>query len=315
MKGLSLGALVGGILFLMVGWVQAGAIAYLPLKHPRLREKPAIVLCAFGTSTKARVTFDYIDREVRKAFPDYEIRWAFTSNIIREKMNRIYARKGISKHLASLHEVLATLYAQGYRKVVVQPLHVFPGLEYETVVQICKKFPDLRIVVGEPLLFRWEYVKEVLKMVSREFLPPGEGINILVAHGTDVTSQGANITYLGLDWLVRHSYPNVLLGTVEGVPAGEAVLEEARKYPARRVRFIPFMLVAGDHVMHDIMGKNSGEGEKSWREILEEAGKEVDCVTTTVEGKTYYRGLGLYPETGQFFVRQIRRSLEILQRY
>jgi sirohydrochlorin cobaltochelatase len=259
------------------------------------------------------VTFDYLDRKVQEAFPDYEIRWAFTSNIIREKMNRIFARQGLSERLYSLHEVLARLYAEGYRKVVVQPLHVFPGLEYQAVVEVSRRFPDLRIVVGEPLLFRWEYVREVLSAVEKEFLPPEEGLNILVAHGTDVTSQGANVTYLGLDWLVRHRYPNVLLGTVEGVPGGEEVLQEAEKYPAKRVRFIPFMLVAGDHIMHDIMGK--GGEERSWREVLEAAGKEVDCVTTVVNGKTYYRGLGLYPETVEFFVGQIRRALEILKTY
>ncbi|QJA05504.1 cobalamin biosynthesis protein CbiK [Thermosulfurimonas marina] len=305
---------VGFFLLGFSGMARAGALSYLPLKHPPLKERPALVLCAFGTSTRARVTFDYLEQKVREAFPGYEIRWAFTSSIIREKMNRIYARKGLPQRLYSLHEVLAQLYAAGYRKVVVQPLHVFPGLEYEAVVEVARRFPDLRIVVGEPLLFRWEYVREVLAVVEKEFLPPEEGLNILVAHGTDVTAQGANLTYLGLDWLVRHRYSNVLLGTVEGIPGGEEVLEEAKRYPGKRVRFIPFMLVAGDHIMHDIMGKDQGE-EKSWREILEEAGKEVDCVTARINGRVYYRGLGLYPETADFFVKQIRRALEILKNY
>ncbi|RUM88747.1 MAG: cobalamin biosynthesis protein CbiK [Thermodesulfatator sp.] len=305
---------VGLVLLCFSGSVQAGAISYLPLKHQHLQERPAIVLCAFGTSTRARVTFEYLYRKIREAFPGYEIRWAFTSNIIREKMNQLYAQKGLSQRLYSLHEVLAGLYAEGYRKVMVQPLHVFPGLEYETVVEVAQRFPDLRIVVGEPLLFRWEYVREVLSVVEKEFLPPKEGLNILVAHGTDVTSQGANMTYLGLDWLVRHRYSNVLLGTVEGVPGGEEVLEEAQKYPGKRVRFIPFMLVAGDHIMHDIMGRNQGS-EKSWREVLEAAGKKVDCVTIKLNRKIYYRGLGLYPEIAEFFVKQIQRGLEILKNY
>jgi len=294
---------------------RAGAIAYTQIRHQKLKEKPAIVLCAFGTSTKARVTFDFLERRVRKELPGYEIRWAFTSEVIREKVNRILAKKGSNKRLYSLHEVLASLYAEGYRKVVVQPLHIFPGLEYKNVVEVCEQFPDLRIVVGEPLLFRWEYVKEVLEVVSGEFLPPEEGINILVAHGTDVTINEANITFLGLDWLLRKHYPNVLLGSVEGVPDDKAILKEALKYPAPRVRFIPFMLVAGDHIMNDIMGEDLEEGEKSWREIVEEGGKKADCVSVKVDGKLYYKGLGLYPEIGEFFVNQIKRALKVLDRY
>ncbi|HIE33002.1 MAG TPA: cobalamin biosynthesis protein CbiK, partial [Thermodesulfobacteriaceae bacterium] len=158
-------------------------------------------------------------------------------------------------------------------------------------------------------------VKEVLEVVSKEFLPPEEGINILVAHGTGVTINGANITYLGLDWLVRKRYSNVLVGTVEGVPDAEVTLKEALKYPAKKVRFVPFMFVAGDHIMNDIMGKDLEDGEKSWREIVEEGGKEVDCVTAEVNGKLYYKGLGLYPEIDEFFVKQIKRALDILDQY
>ncbi len=301
-----------------MGWyssLKAGAVAYTQIRHQRLQDKPAIVLCAFGTSTKAQVTFDILNEEVQRRFPEYEIRWAFTSEVIREKMNRKYAQEGSSKRLHSLQEVLAALHAQGYRKVVVQPLHIFPGLEYQNVVEICDRFPDLRIVVGEPLLFRWEYVKEVLEVLAREFLSPEEGVNILVAHGTDVTINGANITYLGLDWLVRKHYPHVFLATVEGVPDAEVPLREALRYPGRRVRFIPFMLVAGDHIMNDIMGEELEEGEKSWRAVVEEGGKVADCVTTQINGQIYYKGLGLYPEVRAFFIRQIERSLKILEKY
>ncbi|NPA39396.1 MAG: cobalamin biosynthesis protein CbiK [Thermodesulfobacteria bacterium] len=289
------------------------AITYVDEKSPPLKAKPAIVLCAFGTSTKAKVTFDVIDKEVKAHFPGYHIVWAFTSDIIIHKVNQIYKRRHIHKRLYNLQEVLAKLYAEGYRKVIVQPLHIFPGTEYEKVIKICKKFPGLRIVVGEPLFYRWERVHEVLETVSKEFLKPDEGLNILVAHGTPVTIIRDNITYLGLDWLVRHKYSNVLVGTVEGVPSAEEVLNEAKKYPVKRVRFIPFMLVAGDHIMHDIMGKNLEE--KSWRERLEEAGIQVECVTTKVNGKTYYKGLGLYPKVVELFIESIQRCIKIMKEY
>ncbi len=304
-----LSALFLGIFF---SQVRAG---YYQMRTQTLQEKPAIVVAAFGTSTRAQKTFDFLDKRLHEAFPGYEIRWAFTSEIIREKMNRFYQKKGLPKRLLSLKEALAQLEALGYRKVVAQPLHVFPGLEYQKVLEICERFPGLRIVVGEPLFYRWENVEEVLEAVSRYFLPPAEGFNILVAHGTDVTTNGANITYLGLEWLLEKKYPNVVLGTMEGIPPGEVILERARKYPAKKVRFIPFMYVAGDHVMNDVMGEDLEDGEKSWKQILEEAGKKTDIVTTTIGGQTYYKGLGMYPEVNEIFIRSIKRMLKIMELY
>ncbi len=301
---------------LLMGFSSSLALAgYYQIKTQTLKEKPAIVITAFGTSTKAQVTFDFFEKQLRQELPGFEIRWAFTSEIIREKMNRLYQKRGLNKRLLSLKEALAQLEAEGYRKVVVQPLHIFPGLEYENVLETCERFPGLRIVVGEPLLYRWEYVHEVLEVVSRYFYHSEEGYNILIAHGTDVTSNGANITYLGLQWLLDETYGNVGLGTMEGIPTGEAILERAIKYPHPKVRLIPFMYVAGDHVMNDVMGEELEEGEKSWRQVLEEAGKQIDIVTTEIDGKTYYRGLGLYPEVNKIFIRGIKRMLKIIELY
>ena len=310
--------MIRGLVFVMalfLGLTGSSWAGYYQLKTQTLQKKPAIVITAFGTSTKAQVTFDFFEKQLRQELPGYEIRWAFTSEIIREKMNRIYAQKGLNKRLLSLKEALAQLEANGYRKVVVQPLHIFPGLEYEDVVLTCETFPGLRIVVGEPLFFRWENVQKVLEVVSQYFYSSKEGYNILIAHGTDVTSNGANITYLGIQWLLDEVYGNVGLGTMEGIPTGESILARAIKFPKKKVRLIPFMYVAGDHVMNDVMGEDLEEGEKSWRQVLQEAGKEISIVTTEIDGKTFYKGLGLYPEVNEIFIESIKRMLKVLELY
>ena len=49
--------------------------------------KKAILLVAFGTSIpEAQTAYDQIDAAVKKTFPGTEIRWAFTSKIIRAKL-------------------------------------------------------------------------------------------------------------------------------------------------------------------------------------------------------------------------------------
>ena len=164
-----------------------------------LKSKPAIVIAAFGTSTRAQVTYDVFEKQLKEAFPEYQIRWAYTSEVIRQIVNKRWKAKGIDKTLLSLQQVLANLEAEGYTKVAVQPLHIFPGAEYEEVLAITDDFPGLSIETGETLLQRWEHVRAVVDVLSRDFLPDNEGANVLVAHGTPSTHVGSNITLLGLD--------------------------------------------------------------------------------------------------------------------
>ena len=50
-------------------------------------KKPAILLVTFGTSVaSAPVAFTNIEQQVRQAYPDTEIRWAYTSKMIRKKL-------------------------------------------------------------------------------------------------------------------------------------------------------------------------------------------------------------------------------------
>ena len=101
---------------------------------------------------------------------------------------------------------LANLEAEGYRKVVVQPLHIFPGQEYDEVTTAIKAFTllGLRIEQGETLLHEWPLVHKVIDVLEKDFLPESRGCNVIVSHGTPRTFQGANSTYLGLEKYIEH---------------------------------------------------------------------------------------------------------------
>lgn len=269
-----------------------------------LKEKPAIVVAAFGTSTKAQVTYDVFERQLREELPGYEVRWAFTSEIIRERVNERLAREGSARRLLSLQQVLSNLQADGYTRAVVQPLQIFPGEEYEEVVRIATGFPGLRIELSETLLHRWDAVREVVGILSKDFLPPQAGCNVIVAHGSPQTAVGSNSTYLGLERDLTKRFPNVSMGCVEGVLTREDGLEPAKACRGNGVRLIPLMFVGGDHVMNDVMG----DGD-SWRGELERAGKTVDVPTMEVNGSKQFRGLGLIPDVNRIFIRALRRAL------
>ncbi len=311
--------LVGILFFVWTGNSNA------MMKTRTLKKDPAIVLAAFGTTTKAMVTFDYFEELLRKELPDkyknLRIEWAFTSEIVRERANKKFRKAGINKRFRSLAQVVSDLEDEGYRKIVVQPLHIFPGIEYESVLRMVNGLVeafqdyDLQIKVGSPLLAHWESLEEVVNVMKDALLPTEDGCNVLVGHGTGETHVGSNITYLGLERLLKTYYSNAFLGTVEGVPSRTEVLDEARKCNPKKIRFVPFMFVAGDHIMNDIMGQEPGDdGELSWALEMQKAGFKVEAPTVKYKGKVYYKGLGFYPEIDRIFVKSIVRKLKEFER-
>jgi sirohydrochlorin cobaltochelatase len=295
---------------LLITAVSATTATAAQVMTHTLNNTPAIVLTAFGTSTKAQVTYKALERQVRGAFPGHEIRWAFTSEVIRERVNRRWEAAGKAERLLSLGQALSNLEAKGYTKVVVQPLHIFPGSEYGEVLEAVKHFPGLAIETGEALLQRWKSVQEVIKLISTDFYSPEQGCNVVVAHGTPSTHVGSNIAYLGLDRYLLKRFENVYLGTVDGVITREDALDAAKKCSPKKVRFIPLMFVAGNHIMRDIMGDEVSPEGPSWKMELEAAGFAVETPTFEYEGQTYLKGLGFNPEVNALFLRQIARALK-----
>ncbi len=274
------------------------------MRQPKLEEQPAIIIAAFGSSTRAKAAFDLIRARLEHDFREHTIFWAYTSEIIRKK-----------KGLPGLQETLAQVEAAGFRKAVVQPLHVFPGTEYQQMAETCEYFPGLRVFLSETLLHRWDFVRDVLQVVEDEFLTEKEGLNLLALHGTPLTADPVNIVYLGLDRLVADLFDNVLTASVEGVPDHEAVLNRIRRQNLasqyKKVKIIPMMYLAGLHAEEDLMG----DGNDSWKRRLEKLGFSVECAMTHHLGSDYFKGLAYYPQVTDFFIDRLHRTLKLAHYY
>ncbi len=269
------------------------------MRLPDLMEKPAIVIAAFGSSSGAQAALENFSQQVADEFEEYRVFWAWTSEIIRKKLG-----------LPGLKQVLSEVESEGYRKAVVQPLHIFPGTEYSQLFETCASFPGIRLIVGETLLHRWDFVEELLQILEREFLPQDAGINVLAIHGTPLSAEPVNAVYLGLEQMVRGIYPNVYVAAVEGVPSFRAMFEtikrERDRIAGNHVKIIPVMFFAGLHAQDDLMGDHD-----SWRSSLEGLGFSVSMPSVEGESGCFYKGLCWYREVNDFFVSRIRRSLEL----
>ena len=248
----------------------------------------AIILTAFGTSTEARATYDVFEAGVLQQFPQYDIHWAYTSRTLRAKM----ALKGIVWR--SPAELLRDLPERGYRSAVIQSLHIVPGKEFEKIAVAAAQAP-LPAAVGRPLLSCSADCSLVLDGLAAHIPDPASTITVLAGHGTPHHEATAIYNEFSRQLHVRYS-ENVYLCMVEGEPSWEETLKRIQKSPLRRVRIVPFMFVAGDHILHDVLGAGN-----SWLAQLE--GYEVDALRS---------GLGHNPAVVDVFFQHMQAALTLL---
>jgi sirohydrochlorin cobaltochelatase len=263
------------------------------------KAKPAIVLVAFGTSTKAFDTYHQFEEKVKARFPDYDIRWAFTSVKIRHKLAQ---EKG--QRLNDLPTTLRELKAAGFTRVAVQSLHVVPGEEWDKkVMEGSRTIPGLQVALGKPLLSTQQDQERVIQALAQTFPKDLKATAVvLVGHGSP--SPGGTATYLAFNRRLRARYPqqNVFFGTVEGKPTRAETLEAVKKSGADTVILRPFLFVAGEHVANDILGDNP----ESWKsELLKQKAYRIEGIT---------QGLGYQDGVVNIYLDHLARALKNLSK-
>jgi sirohydrochlorin cobaltochelatase len=232
-------------------------------------DKRGILLVAFGTTyPDGGRAYNNIEAKVKEAFPGVDIRWAYSSSIIRH----ILHDKG--KEVDSPSVALARMQEDGFTHVAVQSLQTIPGEEYNEVLETAKAFADIprgfkQVEVGPPLMYAThdvERVADALMAAVPAERKPADAV-IFVGHGT---SHPGNIYYPGLQYFLAKKDPLALIGTVEGFPTREDVLTALKAKGVKKAWLVPFLAVAGDHVHNDI----AGDGPQSWKSVLDKAGVE-----------------------------------------
>ena len=286
-------------------------------------EKKAIVIASFGTSyPEALVSITSIYEQVKEAFPDFRVKMAFTSNIIRniwqkrvKDHNFLKDHPGLPQEILHIKSPLATisdLQDQGYRTIIVQPTHIYAGEEYmdliscvnalNSITTIKPKYrPFKRLILGRPLLGKWgsnhdyhrdiEAVAEALKdHISKA--KSMEAALVYMGHGNEFFSTGA---YVEFQEIMRKKYPDVpiFVGTVEGFPSLEDVLFGLTHMKIKKVLLKPFMIVAGDHARNDM----AGDEKDSWKSQITSRGIRVS---------TDLKGLGQEPGIVKIFIQHIK---------
>ena len=258
--------------------------------------KPVLLAVSFGSSYNETrdVTIGAVEAALQAAYPEYEVRRAFTSQIVidileeREKME-----------IDNVIEAMDRLVADGVKEVVVQPTHVMPGFEYDDVMaeiaDYADKFDSMK--VGDPLLASdddYDALVASLLEETAEYNAEGTAI-VFMGHGTH---HEANETYSRLQKRLNAAgAANYFIGTVEAEPSLDTVLAAVQETEATKVVLLPLMIVAGDHANNDM----AGDEEDSWKTAFANAGYEVECVL---------KGLGQYEGVQNILIAHAGKAIE-----
>lgn len=238
-------------------------------------QKPArnaILLVAFGTSVpQAQQAFDRIHTQAVAAFPETEIRWAYTSRFIRSKL----AREG--KRLDSPELALARLMDEGFSHVAVLSLHVFPGQEFHDLHRSAMLFSRIAkgfrsIVVARPLLSSYDDLVRTARALLHQIPAQRQQEDAVLFMGHGNQKHPSDMVYAAMNHVLSNLSENVYVATVQGRPSLDDFLPRLQSMKTRRVWLIPFMAVAGEHARKDMAGESPG----SWQSVLARNGMECE---------------------------------------
>lgn len=252
----------------------------------------AILVVSFGTTypeTRKR-TIEACEKVFQERFPDFEVYRAFTSNYV---IRKVKEKEGLDVWTVS--QALENLKNLGVHEVYIQPLHVILGSEYQKIVHQAQAFSSSfeRLKISKPLLHSESDYQAVCSFLVKEYGSFGKGqVSILMGHGSQ---HYAFTTYAAMDHMLNNS--SVYIGCVESYPSVDLIEERLKSHSVEKIHLAPFMLVAGDHAIHDLSSKE----KNSWYRYFKDKGYQVE---------THLVGLGEFEAIQSIYVQHLEKVMK-----
>ena len=258
--------------------------------------KRAVLVVSFGTSYQETrdLTIGAVENAIQEPYPDYEVRRAFTSQIIIDKLKE---RDGLE--IDNVTEALDRAVADGITELVVQPTHLMHGFEYMDLQDELDKYTDKfdKVVMGEPLLNSdddFSRVADELAEDTADYID-GKTAVVFMGHGTEADSNEIYAQMQGV--FEEKDLADYYVGTVEAEPSLDDIIAAIDGKGYTRVVLEPMMVVAGDHANNDM----AGDEDDSWKSILTKEGYEVECIL---------EGLGQKVGVQRIYVEHVQDAID-----
>ena len=253
--------------------------------------KKAIIVVSLGSSYTEACEDGIlpIENAIREEFVDYKVVRAFLSGVIRNKLENKY-----SLQIDSPAEAIERLLRHGYTQIYLQPTLVIPGKEYDRLSDIVREYNDIseytEVLLGKPLLHTDTDLQYIVdSIINKKQLKYPDSILVYMGHGT---THFANSIYFRLLCMVRRVCSMIYFTVTESAPSFQEVVAEIAERGIKFVVLVPFTIVAGNHVLKDMVSDDPA----SLKSQFQRAGVEAECLI---------RGLGGEIAVQRLFVRHL----------
>ena len=214
---------------------------------PELRR--AILLTYYGTvdDSARAVSIDAMTQRVKAAFPDVEVREAFTSRATASAMRRKTGR---------MHPMVTTalqqLEADGFNSVIVVSGELIEG---KTARRLAHRVDTMRhrffeLKTTTPLLYSADDCRRVMQVMVSQAQPQADEQVVMVSHGRNGV---ADAVFSLCDYILQHEgYENCHVGTLEGCPSMDHIKQVLSRSGSKRVVLVPLMMVGGGHAKRQV---------------------------------------------------------------
>lgn len=253
--------------------------------------KKGIIIVSFGTSEVLglKQNIENINNKIKKEFKeDYQTLNAFTSKFIIKKLKE---KSNIC--VLNFNEALDKFYNDGISDIIVLPLYILPGGQYEGVKGVLDEYKEKfsSIKIAKPLLSGEKEDFENVILAIKDYLPKNKDV-VLVGHGTK--DKYHKFYKILEDNFHKKQMKNIHVGTLEGGKENRELAKELKALGVKNVYIAPFLIVCGSHVVKDI---NREENENSWRNVFKDQGFNVEVSL---------KSLGEYDEILDLYVKKIK---------
>ena len=257
--------------------------------------KTGILLASFGAGNlQSSATLKKVQAEVEEKF-GLPVRWAYTSETMRQRLASHAHTKS-----DSVSKALLRMRFDRYERVIVQSLHLIPGLEYADLraeAALAVEECGLEVRVGRPLLAEPGDVEKAA-LALLDHLPADRGPDdavVCMGHGSLHESET-----LYLDWAerVKRADTGVFVACMKGSLTLDHILPELLDRAPSRIWLLPLLSVVGRHTLDDMAGNRP----ESWKNRLERAG--FDC-------RADLKGLADGPGFVALWLERLRQTLSV----
>lgn len=225
--------------------------------------KQAIIAVSFGTRhiEQKRKYIDPCFKAIRAAYPEWIVFESFSSNYLRKRIKE----EGVS--ILGPEEILSALKRGGVERVIIQPLYMMAGREYNKLIRLKLAYsPFMHITIGKPLLSESQDYEDMADAIAAKYYGTSMQLLLLgVGSGNE-----ANKQCLLLQEAVSKHLPGTLVIPVE---KGNHINKLPLK--CKQLLVVPLMMGTGSCVIRDFLE----EEESVWRKNLEACGCKVQVET------------------------------------